>query len=297
MKRLIRWFPADSGRWSSALAVRGLGIHEQMRPIVVDRPGGTNDYLLMHFHSAVEVFVDGSMKPFPPHTFWIWRPGDRHTFGIRENRWDHSWIHCVGSTIAATLETTDVRFAHPLFLSDANLVERYLPAIQEEIQTHPQPDILILENYFLNWIRELQRATDPRKDAHRISQRLTTVRKFIEDNVACPVTLKEMANRANLSISHFSSEFRKSFGTSPIEYVLRLRMQQALYYLRDLNLPISEVASRVGFCDPFYFSKQFKKRCGVSPLNYRKKFFQQPENGILQTKQENFARHRHRSGY
>lgn len=279
MKSLVLWFPADSGRWSSALMVRGLGIHEHMRPIFVDRPSGTNDYLLVHFHSAVEVFVDGSMKPFSPNTFWIWRPGDRHTFGMRQKRWDHSWVHCVGSTIAATLATSDVRFAHPIFLTDASLIEKYLPAIQEEIQTHGRPDLLILENYFLIWIRELQRASDPSKDAQRTSQRLRAVRKFIEDSVATPLTLQHLAERANLSISHFSNEFRKSFGVSPIEYVLRLRMQQALYYLRDLNLPISEVASRVGFYDQFYFSKQFKKRCGVSPLNYRKKFFQQPEMG------------------
>jgi AraC family transcriptional regulator, arabinose operon regulatory protein len=275
MKRLVLWFPADSGRWSSVLNVRGLGIHERMRPIIVDRPSGTDDYLLVHFHSAVEVFVDGTMKPFPPDTFWIWRPGDRHTFGITDKCWDHSWIHCAGSTIAATLATSDVRFAHPIFLTDATLVAKYLPAIQEEIQTHAHPDLLILENYFLIWLRELQRVSQPGKDTQRISPRLSAARKFIEDNVARPVTLQELADRANLSISHFSNEFRKSFGISPIEYVLRLRMQQALYYLQDINLPISEVASRAGFYDQFYFSKQFKKRCGVSPLNYRKKFFQQ----------------------
>jgi AraC-like DNA-binding protein len=158
------------------------------------------------------------------------------------------------------------------------LVDRYLLAIEDEIQRHAQPDLLILESYFIIWIRELQRVSNPRNEAHQISQRLTAVRKFIEENIARPVTLKQMADRNNLSVSHFSSEFRKSFGVSPIEYVLRFRMQQALYFLRDLNLPISEVAHRVGLCDPFYFSKQFKKRCGVSPLTYRKKFFQQPSN-------------------
>jgi AraC family transcriptional regulator, arabinose operon regulatory protein len=162
MKRVVLWFPPNSDRWSSALSIRGLGMHEYMRPIVVDRPTGTNDFLLMHFHSAVEVFVDGSTKSFPPHTFWIWRPGDRHTFGLTENRWDHSWIHCSGTTIAATLTTSDVRFAHPIFLADSTLVDRYLLAIEDEIQRHAQPDLLILESYFIIWIRELQRVSNPR---------------------------------------------------------------------------------------------------------------------------------------
>jgi AraC family transcriptional regulator, arabinose operon regulatory protein len=279
MKRLVLWFPADSGRWSSALSVRGLGIHEYMRPIQIDRPTGTSDFLLMHFHSAVQVFVDGNLTSFPPDTFWIWRPGDRHTFGHTEECWDHSWIHCSGTTIAATLTTSDVRFAHPIFLADATLVDKYLQAIEEEIGRHAQPDLLILESYFIIWIRELQRFSSLRNDGHRISERLTAIRKFIEENIGRPLTLQEMADQTSFSVSHFSSEFRKSFGVSPIEYVLRFRIQQALYFLRDHNLPISEVASRVGFYDPFYFSKQFKKRCGVSPLNYRKKFFQQPSKG------------------
>jgi transcriptional regulator GlxA family with amidase domain len=119
------------------------------------------------------------------------------------------------------------------------------------------------------------------QDVGAVRGALGTVLSMIERGVTHidrPLTLQEMADQTSFSVSHFSSEFRKSFGVSPIEYVLRFRIQQALYFLRDHNLPISEVASRVGFCDPFYFSKQFKKRCGVSPLTYRKKFFQQPSS-------------------
>lgn len=277
MKRTVFWFPEGSGRWSPALTVRGLGFHEVMRPILIDRPTGTHDYLLMHFHSPVKVFIEGSLQNFPAGTFWIWRPGDRHTFGNTEARWSHSWIHCSGSSIEATLTTSDLRFAEPIPLNDSEVTDRHLRTIKNEIGGHAQPDLLILQSIFIIWVQELQRASNPDGGEHRVPQRLAAVRTFIEENVHRPLTLKQMADCAHLSVSHFSGEFRRGFGVSPIEYVLRFRMQQALHFLRDLNLSVAEVAERVGFDDAFYFSKQFKKRCGVSPLTYRKRFFQRAE--------------------
>lgn len=228
----------------------------------------------MHFHSPVKVFMEGSLQNFPAGSFWIWRPGDRHTSGNTEARWSHSWIHCSGSSIEATLTTSDLRFAEPIPLNDSEVTDRHLRTIKNEIGGHAQPDSLILQSIFIIWVQELQRASNPGRGEHRVPQRLAAVRTFIEENVHRPLTLKQMADCAHLSVSHFSGEFRRGFGLSPIEYVLRFRMQQALHFLRDLNLSVAEVAERVGFNDAFYFSKQFKKRCGVSPLTYRKRFFQ-----------------------
>lgn len=71
-------------------------------------------------------------------------------------------------------------------------------------------------------------------------------------------------------MSQFSLEFKRHFGTSPVDYVLSQRLKQATYFLRDHNLTISEVALKVGFRDPFHFSRLFKKYHGISPLLYRR---------------------------
>jgi iron complex transport system substrate-binding protein len=72
-------------------------------------------------------------------------------------------------------------------------------------------------------------------------------------------------------VSHFSALFKAHFGTSPIDYLVRLRLRAAAYLLRDVNVSVSSAAASVGYDDLYYFSKLFKKKLGVSPRAYRKK--------------------------
>ena len=120
---------------------------------------------------------------------------------MADAKWNHSWIHCSGTTVAATLRTSDLKIGHPIDLSGSALVDRYLLAIGAEIQGNARPDLLILENYFIIWMRELQRASLPVSDPHQISIRLASVRKFVEANVDRQLTLKEMAEHTNLSVA------------------------------------------------------------------------------------------------
>lgn len=85
----------------------------------------------------------------------------------------------------------------------------------------------------------------------------------------CP-TVEEMAHRAGLSEDHFIRVFRKERGVTPGEFVLRARIEAAISLLLFTSLPISEIADELGYCDVFYFSKQFKRRIGCSPSHYRR---------------------------
>jgi len=58
---------------------------------------------------------------------------------------------------------------------------------------------------------------------------------------------------------------------STMEYLIRLRVKMAAIILRDTDLPISEIAYRVGFNDITHFGRMFRKRVGYSPSEYRKK--------------------------
>jgi iron complex transport system substrate-binding protein len=91
------------------------------------------------------------------------------------------------------------------------------------------------------------------------------LRHFVESEFAQPMTLAMLARKVNLSVPHFCSEFHRYFGTSPIDYLIRHRMHQAAYLLKDRNLRVSDVAPLVGYDDVFHFSKLFKKHFGVSP--------------------------------
>ncbi len=86
------------------------------------------------------------------------------------------------------------------------------------------------------------------------------------DTVLC---LHELANTSNLSVSHFSTVFKKETGYSPIDYFNHLKVQKACQYLLFTNMNIKEISFSLGIEDQYYFSRMFAKLMNISPKEYR----------------------------
>ncbi|SDS35691.1 AraC-type DNA-binding protein [Mucilaginibacter mallensis] len=92
---------------------------------------------------------------------------------------------------------------------------------------------------------------------------------FMRDSITSKFTVANFANRYQLSMSYFSSLFRKSTGMSPMEYFIQLKIQRACQLLFSPHVKIKDIAINLGYDDPYYFSRLFKKTMGVSPESYR----------------------------
>ncbi|WP_135546518.1 AraC family transcriptional regulator [Paenibacillus cymbidii] len=84
-----------------------------------------------------------------------------------------------------------------------------------------------------------------------------------------PLTVADLAERANLSPSRFSALFKREFGLPPHRYLLRLRIDHACELLSAGDLPLDRIAAYCGFADIHHFSKAFKRAVGRSPGAYR----------------------------
>ncbi len=93
--------------------------------------------------------------------------------------------------------------------------------------------------------------------------------EFMRLNIYGTVTLTELAEYARLSVSHYTSRFHALTGLPPVGFFIDLKMRKAAELLHDPDRKIKEVASMLGFNDPYYFSRCFKKTMGCSPLHYR----------------------------
>ncbi len=111
------------------------------------------------------------------------------------------------------------------------------------------------------------------RDSGKTSKTQLVVRKaklFIERNYTRKfITLERIAESVSVSPSYLSSVFKKELGFSVIEFLTdyRLRAAKGLMDKEPLE-PIMEIAERVGYSDPYYFSKCFRKQFGVSPSDY-----------------------------
>jgi two-component system response regulator YesN len=98
-------------------------------------------------------------------------------------------------------------------------------------------------------------------------------RKFIDLNYSdSRLSLNMVAKHVNVSPSHFSTIFSQELNMTFIEYLTSVRISKAKEKLRTTNLKSSEIAYRVGYNDPHYFSHVFKKETGFRPTDYRSSY-------------------------
>jgi AraC family transcriptional regulator of arabinose operon len=101
-------------------------------------------------------------------------------------------------------------------------------------------------------------------------EKLNYIIQYIEKNITKNLTIEELAGMAYLHPNYFIRLFKKHFGTSPIHYMNKRRIEEAKRLLIYSDLTLTEICGMVGIADIYYLSKLFKDYTGISPSNYRK---------------------------
>ncbi len=99
---------------------------------------------------------------------------------------------------------------------------------------------------------------------------LEAVRRHIQEYYSERLVLDTLAAEFGFSRRSLTRKFRDAFGTSPISYQLRLRLEAAQLMLGATNMQIQEIAAEVGFTDVYQFSRAFHKHVGQSPTEFRR---------------------------
>jgi transcriptional regulator GlxA family with amidase domain len=92
---------------------------------------------------------------------------------------------------------------------------------------------------------------------------------YMQKHINSNISLDDLCKHCNYSTSRFSSLFKQKTGYAPIDYFIQMKMQKASQQLDFSNRSIKDIAFSMGFDDPYYFSKRFRKVIGVSPQKYR----------------------------
>lgn len=93
---------------------------------------------------------------------------------------------------------------------------------------------------------------------------------YIENNFTQEISISELCALTNYSERHFIRIFSDTYQTTPLNYIITLRLNQAAKQLRSTNKSIAEISLQCGFSDSNYFSRAFRKKYRLSPSEYRK---------------------------
>lgn len=104
-------------------------------------------------------------------------------------------------------------------------------------------------------------------------ERLNASRDYIAENYQATLSLADMAKSSYMSPYHFLRVFKQTYGETPNEFLIRLRLEQAKKMLITGNYSVSEVCEKVGYSSLGSFSSLFLKQVGQAPTLYRRKLW------------------------
>ncbi len=176
-------------------------------------------------------------------------------------------VEFIGNNLNSDMETLGLNRVMLLKTKDYLKMADYLREIGNLMRDKNPGDIPLtvgLSYRFCTALSMLAHTSDSENSLLHQAQML------LESNFERKLTVKELALHLNCSISFLNKAFRKEFGTTPLQYRLEKKIACARYLLCSTSLTVKEIAFKLGYCDPFYFSGEFRRMTGESPGAARK---------------------------
>ncbi|RKD33179.1 response regulator transcription factor [Thermohalobacter berrensis] len=131
-----------------------------------------------------------------------------------------------------------------------------------------------IRNIKINYINHLKNIIQSVKQSRKqeLDGLISKAIKYIENNYDKNISLDDVAKEINMSYHYFSKFFKDSIGKNFVDYLTELRIEKSKEMLRSSSMSIKEISYKVGYSDPNYFSKIFKKATGMRPTDYRINF-------------------------
>ena len=248
--------PTDVGHFPRASG------HERRRP-----DGSPQAILIACLRGAGWLEVGARRHAIGPDRIAIVPPGEPHAYGADPHQpWTISWLHLAGRQVAPWLARLGVGPEQPVIpLHDrsafATAFEPVLAILERGVG---EPDLLRAATATWHLLGTLATARPT-----AVADPVRLAMDYLEAHLDASVRADDLALVAGLSTSHLTARFRAVTGHPPLDWHLRRRMRHAAELLDASDEPVSRIAARVGYEDPFYFSRRFRVVHGVGPMEYR----------------------------
>ena len=235
------------------------------------RPYGRDDYQLIYLHEGhmritlgnkTLVIGSGSVVIYKPHQPQL------YTY-MNDIPCEAYWIHFYGTIIPEMLRKLSLEGSSLFNIGTNYQIQQFFNEIL----------INLIGNRFGGFYSNCGRAlmifsevavNSRAQTTHATSKRFDEILLQMHD-VMSSTSIKDIATMNNLSVSRFSHLFTQNYGISPHSYRIKLKIERAKHLLSEHGHSIKEIANMLGFEDPLYFSRIFKKYTGVSPKDFKHK--------------------------
>jgi len=240
------------------------------------RPQGCVDNILFYCVQGKGYYtLDGHTFTLNPNQYVIVPATDKPLvyWSDTEDPWSIYWVHFTSDALQAFNRAYHiVPEQGPQYIPHNEKGIRIWEEMYENISRGYSPENLMNTNLCLYHLiatfvfsqQQNQNSSSPEKAIIR-----ETI-DYMKNNLDKTIRIEDFADLNKYSVSHFSKLFRLTTGMSPIEYFIHLKMQKACQLLYTEDSRVKQIAALLGYDDPYYFSRLFKKYMNTSPETYRK---------------------------
>ena len=217
-------------------------------------------YYLLHLIEKGEGYIErnGVKQYLSAGNAFLIRPDEVTLYASDErNPWEYVWIAFDGAFSKTLVERT----------TDKLCMEYHKSGLLALKTAMGRSNLDYLR--CLNILFEVLNAVKTSQKAQEMDE-IAAAMHHLENNYFHAIDVQSLASQFGFSRAYFSTLFVKRTGETPYDYLTKIRIERAKEYLKQGQHSIEEIAYSVGFSSPQRFSEAFKKRVGVSPLQYRK---------------------------
>lgn len=264
----------------NSMYVTDIGFYPSANHHYREREAGSKEYILIYClegHGWIE--LERERHELAPNSYFIIPCNTAHKYGAKkEDPWSIYWIHFAGSSAKhfydkyrlSNSSNGDIPQIVKIPFDERRI--KYFNGITSLLESGYSREIVEYVNISLwqllaSFIYHdfFSKIRHQRNDTNIVD----TAINYMKKNIDRSISVDELAEHLNYSSSYLYSLFKEETGYSPIHYFNHLKIQKACQYLNFTNLSIKEISFELGFNDPFYFSRLFKKLMELSPTEYR----------------------------
>ncbi len=246
------------------------------RPLLpTHRPRGRLDFQLLYIAAGkAHFFFQGVEQIVPAGNMVLYRPKEEQKYRYYgSDQTEVFWVHFTGNNVKNIMRQYGIAdSAHVIYTGTSLEYKRIFTRMIEELQmckeNYEELLVLLLRQLFILIQRRI--LSPPKTTNNFWESEIELATTYFHEHYHTAISIESYASSRGMSTSWFIRGFKEYTGATPMQYILSIRITSAQSLLETTEYSVAEISQIVGYENPLYFSRIFKKQSGLSPSEYRK---------------------------